>query len=99
MEWDRSISPEQLRFYLDGVRFHTINSNQVAAGTWGQRDQPRLLHPGVTLETTTDTGGGQDISSLANGEWALYQGVLKPVCPTGSPPEASPWDRTVYWAN
>ena len=30
---------------------------------------------GTSAETTTDTGGGQDIGSLANGDWALYQGV------------------------
>jgi hypothetical protein len=30
---------------------------------------------GVTVETTSDTGGGQDITSIANGDWALYQGV------------------------
>ncbi|MEV6808679.1 glycoside hydrolase family 16 protein [Streptomyces sp. NPDC051132] len=30
---------------------------------------------GVVTETTTDTGGGQDIGSLANGDWALYKGV------------------------
>ena len=30
---------------------------------------------GTVTETTTDTGGGQDIGSLANGDWALYKGV------------------------
>lgn len=26
-------------------------------------------------ETTTDTGGGQNLSALANGDWAQYNGV------------------------
>lgn len=30
---------------------------------------------GVVKESTTDTGGGQDIGTIANGDWALYRGV------------------------
>ncbi|WP_410562588.1 glycoside hydrolase family 16 protein [Amycolatopsis sp. cmx-4-61] len=30
---------------------------------------------GVFTEATSDTGGGQDIGALANGDWALYGGV------------------------
>ncbi|MFD6307424.1 carbohydrate-binding protein, partial [Streptomyces sp. NPDC060223] len=32
-------------------------------------------HAGVGTETTTDTGGGQNISALANGDYALHRGV------------------------
>ncbi|MEU2064805.1 glycoside hydrolase family 16 protein [Streptomyces sp. NPDC013455] len=140
MEWDRSTSPEEIRFYLDGVNFHTVRANQVDATTWanatnhgyflilnvamgggfpaafgggpdggtqpghpmtvdyvqvlqssgggttpppsGNRDAYSPIQAesydsqsGVVPETTTDTGGGQDIGSLANGDWALYKGV------------------------
>lgn len=140
MEWDRSTSPEEVRFYLDGVNFHTVKANQVDATTWanatnhgyfvilnvamgggfpdafgggpdsgtepghplvvdyvqvlqasgsgttppptGNRDAYSALQAesydsqsGTSTETTTDTGGGQDIGSLANGDWALYKGV------------------------
>jgi len=34
VELDRSISPQQLRFYLDGSNYFTINSSQVDATTW-----------------------------------------------------------------
>src|SRR2546430_10194183 len=34
MELDRSISPEQIRWYLDGNNFFTVNANQVDATTW-----------------------------------------------------------------
>jgi hypothetical protein len=27
------------------------------------------------VETTTDSGGGQNLSHLANGDWALYRGI------------------------
>ncbi|MET8770066.1 glycoside hydrolase family 16 protein [Streptomyces sp. NPDC004658] len=140
MEWDRSTSPEEIRFYLDGVNFHTVRANQVDATTWanatnhgyflilnvamgggfpdafgggpdsgtepghpmvvdyvqvlqssgggttppptGSRDAYSPIQAesydgqsGVVAEATTDTGGGQDIGSLANGDWALYKGV------------------------
>ncbi|MEU0006856.1 glycoside hydrolase family 16 protein [Streptomyces sp. NPDC006314] len=142
MEWDRSTSPEEIRFYLDGVDFHTVRANQVDAATWanatdhgyflilnvamgggfpaafgggpdsgtepghpmvvdyvqvlqssgggggttpppsGNRDAYSAIQAesydgqsGVSTETATDTGGGQDIGALANGDWALYKGV------------------------
>jgi hypothetical protein len=34
MELDKSIEPNQLRFYLDGFNFFTINQTQVPADTW-----------------------------------------------------------------
>ncbi|MFJ8310635.1 MULTISPECIES: glycoside hydrolase family 16 protein [unclassified Streptomyces] len=144
VEWDRSTAVEQMRFYLDGVNFHTVSQNQVDATTWanatnhgyfvilnvamgggfpgafgggpdgntepghsllvdyvtvlqsaGSGSTPPTSTPpsggrdaystvqaesydqqsGLTTEATTDTGGGQDIGSAANGDWALYKGV------------------------
>ncbi len=34
VEVDRSVSPEQVRWYLDGTNFFTINASQVDATTW-----------------------------------------------------------------
>jgi beta-glucanase (GH16 family) len=34
VELDRSTSPEQIRYYLDGANYFTVNSNQVDAATW-----------------------------------------------------------------
>lgn len=34
MEFDKSVSPQQLRWYLDGSLYHTVNANQVDATTW-----------------------------------------------------------------
>jgi hypothetical protein len=34
MEYDRSVSPEQIRWYLDGTQFFTINSSELDATTW-----------------------------------------------------------------
>ncbi|MEU1195326.1 glycoside hydrolase family 16 protein [Streptomyces sp. NPDC005813] len=140
MEWDKSTSPEEIRFYLDGVNFHTVRANQVDAATWanatnhgyfvilnvamgggfpaafgggpdsgtepghpmvvdyvqvlqsngsgttppptGNRDAYAAIQAesydsqsGTITESTTDTGGGQNIGALANGDWAVYKGV------------------------
>ncbi|MFC8359990.1 glycoside hydrolase family 16 protein [Streptomyces griseorubiginosus] len=142
LEWDRSVSPETIRFLVDGTQFHSVNASQVDATTWanatnhgffiilnvamggafpdafgggldsgtqsgvpmvvdyvqvlsaggggggttpppsGGRDAYGTIQAesfngqnGVGTETTTDTGGGQNIASLANGDWALYQNV------------------------
>ncbi|BCL80088.1 family 16 glycosylhydrolase [Ktedonobacteria bacterium brp13] len=34
VEVDRSVSPEQIRWYLDGVNYFTVSANQVDATTW-----------------------------------------------------------------
>ncbi len=34
VEIDRSVAPEQIRWYLDGNNFFTVNANQVDATTW-----------------------------------------------------------------
>jgi len=34
MEYDKSVSPEQMRWYLDGSNYFTVYSNQVDATTW-----------------------------------------------------------------
>jgi beta-glucanase (GH16 family) len=34
VEIDRSTSPEQIRWYLDGANYFTVNANQVDANTW-----------------------------------------------------------------
>ncbi|MGM9334504.1 glycoside hydrolase family 16 protein [Streptomyces murinus] len=143
MEWDRSVSPEAIRFSVDGVTYQTVTANQMDAATWtnatnhgffvilnvamgggfpgafgggptgatepghpmvvdyvqvlqssggggggttppptGNRDAYGQIQAesydgqsGVGTETTTDTGGGQDMGYLANGDWALYKGV------------------------
>ena len=33
---DRSVSPETLRWYVDGNQYHTVNENQVGANAWQQ---------------------------------------------------------------
>jgi hypothetical protein len=140
MEWDRSVSPEAIRFSVDGTTYHTVTASQVDATTWanathhgffvilnvamggafpdafgggldsgtepghpmvvdyvqvlsaggsgttpppsGSRDAYGTIQAesydsqsGVSTESTSDSGGGQNIGSLAGGDWALYKGV------------------------
>ncbi len=34
VEIDRSVSPEQIRWYLDGTNYFTVNANRVSPSTW-----------------------------------------------------------------
>jgi hypothetical protein len=53
VEYDRSVSPEQLRYYLDGTNFFTINATQVDATTWNN-----ALHHGFFMILDLAMGGG-----------------------------------------
>ncbi|CAL9582973.1 hypothetical protein SUDANB58_05074 [Streptomyces sp. enrichment culture] len=138
LEWDRSTGVEEIRFYVDGTRFHTVRADQVDATTWANAtnhgyylilnvamgggfpnafgggpdagtqpghamvvDYVQVLsaggsgttppadrdaytaiqaesydaQSGVITESTSDTGGGQNLGALANGDWAQYKGV------------------------
>src|SRR3954469_12013185 len=53
MEYDRSVSPEQIRWYLDGANFFTVNANQVDATTWNN-----ATHHGFFVILNVAIGGG-----------------------------------------
>ncbi|MEZ7129876.1 glycoside hydrolase family 16 protein [Nonomuraea sp. AD125B] len=146
-EWDRSVSPNQLRWYVDGQQFHGVNQSQFDATTWanmtghagyflllnvamggafpnalggqtptaatvpgrpmvvdyvavwqsgtGSTPDPTITptspggvdarstiqaeryqaQSGTIVETTTDSGGGQNVGAIGNGDWLRYDGV------------------------
>jgi Carbohydrate binding module (family 6)/Glycosyl hydrolases family 16 len=142
-EWDTSVSPNQLRWYVDGQQFHSVSQGQLPADTWSNMtshagyfvllnlaiggafpdalngptprastvpDRPMVVdyvavsskggttpptspppggssaygtlqaesftqQSGMGLETTTDTGGGQNLMQIGNGDWAQYNGI------------------------
>ncbi len=53
LEWDKSVSPEQLRWYLDGNNFFTISQNQVDANSWTQ-----ATNHGYMIILNVAMGGG-----------------------------------------
>jgi hypothetical protein len=53
MEYDRSVSPEQIRWYLDGVNFFTLSATAVDATTWNN-----ATHHGFFAIFNVAMGGG-----------------------------------------
>ena len=53
IEFDRSTSPEQLRWYVDGQNYFTLNANQVDATTWNN-----ATHHGFFVILNVAIGGG-----------------------------------------
>jgi beta-glucanase (GH16 family) len=53
VEYDRSVSPETLRWYLDGNNFFTLNSSQLDATTWNN-----ATHHGMFVILNVAIGGG-----------------------------------------
>ncbi|MBM2621211.1 carbohydrate-binding protein [Actinoplanes sp. LDG1-06] len=53
VEYDRSTSPEQMRWYLDGNNYFTLTSNSVDATTWNN-----ATHHGMFVILNVAMGGG-----------------------------------------
>jgi beta-glucanase (GH16 family) len=53
VEYDRSVSPERLRFYLDGNNYHTVLATQVPADVWAAATQH-----GMFIILNVAIGGG-----------------------------------------
>ena len=63
VDWDRSTNPQQVRFYLDGVNFHTVNANQMDAATWNAATGHGffiILNVAMGGEFPAALGGGPD---------------------------------------
>lgn len=80
IEYDRSVSPEELRWSVDDVIFHTVFQDQVGEATWAQSVQSRkflLLNLAIgggfpdgvagfrTPTANTQTGGSMNIDWVA----------------------------------
>jgi len=52
-EWDRSISPNQFRWYVDNQLFHSVSQNQLPADTWNQMTS----HAGYFIILNVAVGG------------------------------------------
>jgi hypothetical protein len=53
VEYDRSVSPEQMRWYLDGGLYFTLYSTQIDATTWNN-----ATHHGMFMILNVAMGGG-----------------------------------------
>lgn len=61
-EWDRTVSPRQLRWYVDGHLEHQITQDQVPASTWRQ-----LTHQGGYFVLLNVAMGGEFPQALGGG--------------------------------
>lgn len=52
-EWDRTLNPEQLRWYVDGVQYHSVSESQVDATTWSNMTS----HNGYFILLNVSMGG------------------------------------------
>ncbi|MGP3981608.1 glycoside hydrolase family 16 protein [Streptomyces sp. KR80] len=52
-EWDRSTTPNELRWYVDGQQFHSVNENRVGADAWNNMTQ----HAGYFILLNVAIGG------------------------------------------
>jgi len=52
-EWDRSITPNQLRWYVDGQQYHSVSQSQLPADTWNNMTS----HAGYFILLNVAMGG------------------------------------------
>src|SRR5690349_8951690 len=67
---DRSVSPEQIRWYLDGTRYFTVKANQVPAATWSKAvDHPFFIIYDLAMGGGFPAafGGGPNASTVSGG--------------------------------
>jgi hypothetical protein len=63
VEWDRSTNPNAMRFFLDGVNFHTVSQAQVPANVWADATNHGyfiILNVAMGGEFPAAFGGGPD---------------------------------------
>jgi len=52
-EWDQSVTPNELRWYVDGEQFHSVKQDQLPADTWNQMTS----HSGYFIILNVAMGG------------------------------------------
>jgi beta-glucanase (GH16 family) len=68
---DRSVSPEQIRWYLDGSEYFSVNANQVDATTWANAvDHPFFIIYDLAMGGGFPNafGGGPNASTVSGGQ-------------------------------
>ena len=95
---DRSVSPEQIRWYLDGSNYFTISSTQVDPTTWANAvDHPFFMiydlamgggFPNGVCGCTTPTS-----ATASGGQMNVDYVAVYNKAPASSPPASSPWEE------
>ncbi|HET9654955.1 MAG TPA: glycoside hydrolase family 16 protein [Kineosporiaceae bacterium] len=88
MEYDRSVSPEQIRWYLDGARYFAVNANQVDATTWANAVQHGffiILNVAMGGAFPAALGAGTPTAATVSGQPMLVDYVAAYTRPGGGP--------------
>ncbi|GGO11436.1 endo-1,3-beta-glucanase [Microbispora rosea subsp. aerata] len=96
-EWDRSVTPNQLRWYVDGQQYHSVSQSQLDATTWSNMTS----HAGYFLLLNVAMGGGfpngvagfaTPTSATVSGRPMLvdYVAVWQSGAPSSPPPSSPP---------
>jgi beta-glucanase (GH16 family) len=92
LEWDRSTNPQQMRWYLDGVQFHSVSQAQVPANVWTDATNHGffiILNVAMGGEFPAAFGGGPDGATIPGRPMVVdYVAVWQ--SGTSSPPPTSP---------
>jgi len=89
-EWDKSVTPNQLRWYLDGTNYFTISQNTVDASTWTNATNHGymiILNLAMGGGFPGAFGGGPNAATISGGQMNVdYVRVFTanpcPTCPT-----------------
>jgi hypothetical protein len=95
VEWDESVSPQQIRWYLDGRHFHTVRQDQISPGTWSaafDHGYYVILNVAIGGEFPAKQGGGPTAGTASGGALVVdYVRVLtRPGSGGGTPPPPTP---------
>ena len=91
---DRSVSPEQIRWYLDGTNYFTVNSTQVDATTWANAvDHPFFIIYDLAMGGGFPDafGGGPNAATVSGGQMNIDYVAVYNKAPGGgttTPPPA-----------
>ena len=84
---DRSVSPEQIRWYLDGQNYFTVNSTQVDATTWANAvDHPFFIIYDLAMGGGFPAafGGGPNAATASGGQMNIDYVAVYNKAPGGS---------------
>ncbi len=92
-EWDRSVSPETMRWSLDGAQFFSVNRNQFDATTWTNATAHgffMLLDLAIGGGFPAAFGGGPTASTTSGGSMVVDYVAVYSRAGTGPTPTPTP---------
>ena len=93
VEWDESISPQAIRWYLDGRLFHSVSQNQVSASTWSaafDHGYYLILDLAIGGQFPAKKGGGPNPDTASGGQLVVDYVTVQSRAGTGGTPSPSP---------